>query len=92
MVEILYFANIRDITQKDREFFHFKKKEVRDVVQWLIKKYHPLKEILWDDDKLSLKSAISIAINHKIIQNKDLLSIKLYEGDKLVFLQPVSGG
>ena len=92
MVELLYFANIRDITQKKNEFLNFEKKQIRDLVQWLIQKYKALHDILWDEEKDSLKSTISLAINHKIIQNKDLLSIELMEGDKVAFLLPVSGG
>ncbi|MFX1259394.1 MAG: MoaD/ThiS family protein [Promethearchaeota archaeon] len=92
MVEVLYFAKIRDITQKDREFFHFKKKKIKDFLLWIIKKYPPLKDIFWEDENLSLKSSISIAINHKIIRNKDLLSIDLIEGDTVAFLLPISGG
>ncbi|MFX1337696.1 MAG: MoaD/ThiS family protein [Promethearchaeota archaeon] len=92
MVEILYFAAIKDITQKDKEFLDFDKIQIGDIVHWLIRKYQPLGKILWDDDSLSLKRSISIAINHKIIQNKDLLSIELAKGDKIGFIQPVSGG
>ncbi|TFG27342.1 MAG: MoaD/ThiS family protein [Promethearchaeota archaeon] len=92
VVEVLYFASIRDITQKESEFFDFEKKQLRDLVQSLIQKYESLHDILWDEDKACLKSNVSIAINHKIIQNKDLLSIELMEGDKVAFLLPVSGG
>jgi len=92
MVEVLYFAGIRDITQKDTEICDFEQKKLRDLVQWLINKYAPLKEILWDNNNQSFRGYISIAINHKIIRNNDLLSIELHEGDKVAFLTPVSGG
>jgi MoaD family protein len=92
MVEVLYFAGIRDITQKDREICDLEQKKLRDLVQWLINKYAPLKEVLWDEDNQFFRGCISIAINHTIIRDNDPLSFELHEGDKVAFLTPVSGG
>jgi len=92
MVEVLYFANIRDITEKISENISPQNNTVRDLVQQLIKIYPPLEEILWDQKNSSLKSGISIAINHKMIPKNEYESLKLLESDTIAFLTPVSGG
>ena len=92
MVEVLYFANIRDITEKISENISPQNNTVRDIVQQLIKIYPPLEEILWDQKNSSLKSGISIAINHKMIPKNEYESLKLLESDTIAFLTPVSGG
>ena len=92
MVEILYFANIRDITQKSSENISIQNRQVKDLVQELITRYPSLEGILWDEKSSSLKNNIAIAINHKMIPRDDYYSIELLENDKIAFLTPVSGG
>ena len=83
MVEVLYFANIRDITEKISENISPQNNTVRELVQQLIKIY---------PKNSSLKSGISIAINHKMIPKNEYESLKLLESDTIAFLTPVSGG
>ena len=92
MVEILYFANIRDITEKASEIIYLQKNQVTDLVQELITMYPPLAGILWDEKNSSLKTSISIAINHRMIPKNEYQSLKLLESDTIAFLTPVSGG
>jgi MoaD family protein len=92
MVEVLYFANIRDITEKTSEIIFLQNNQVRELVQELITMYPPLEDILWDEKNSSLKTSISIAINHKMIPKDRYQSLKLLESDTIAFLTPVSGG
>jgi MoaD family protein len=92
MVEVLYFANIRDITEKASESISLQNNNVRDLVQELITMYPPLEEILWDQKNSSLKTGISIAINHRMIPKNEYQSLELLESDTIAFLTPVSGG
>ena len=92
MVEVLYFANIRDITEKASEVIYLQNNQVRDLVQELIQMYPSLEDILWDEKNSSLKASISIAINHRMIPKDEYQSLKLLESDTIAFLTPVSGG
>jgi MoaD family protein len=92
MVEVLYFANIKDITQKSSEMISFQSCQVKDLVQELIARYPSLEDILWDEKSSSLKNNIAIAINHKMIPKDEYHSLELLENDKIAFLTPVSGG
>jgi MoaD family protein len=92
MVEVLYFANIRDITEKTSEIISIQNNKVSDLVQELITIYPPLEDILWDEKNSSLRPGISIAINHRMIPKDEYQSLKLLESDTIAFLTPVSGG
>jgi MoaD family protein len=92
MVEVLYFASIKDITQKSSEIFSLQSHQVRDLIHELITKYPSLEDILWDEKSSSLKTSIAIAINHRMISKDEYHSIELLENDKVAFLTPVSGG
>jgi MoaD family protein len=92
MVEVLYFANIKDITQKSSEMISLQSCQVKDLVQELIARYPSLEDILWDEKSSSLKNNIAIAINHKMIPKDEYHSLELLENDKIAFLTPVSGG
>lgn len=92
MIEILYFAQLKEIVEKDKETLDLKEIKVRELLNWLTNKYHPFKEILLDNKNNKLKNYISIAINHQVIHEQDILSTKLHEGDTIAFLLPVSGG
>ena len=91
-IEVLYFADLKDITGKDREIFFLNKNKVMELVNLLFEKYHYIKNLIWDENRSSLKDIISLAINDNIIHEKDKLSINLIEGDRIAFLLPVSGG
>jgi MoaD family protein len=92
MVEVLYFAYIKDITQKSSEMISLQSCRVKDLVQELVARYPSLEGILWDEKSSSLKNSIAIAINHKMIPKDEYHSIELLENDKIAFLTPVSGG
>ena len=92
MVEILYFADLKDITGKDKENINLNNNKLKELIHILINKYPPIKNLLWDEENQILKNIISIAINDSIIHNKDKLTIQLSDDDKVAFLLPVSGG
>ena len=91
-VQVLYFADFKDITGKDKESFDLNKKNLTELVNLLLEKYEPIKNLIWDDKNQSLKRIISIAINDNLVQKKNQLSVSLSDGDKVAFLLPVSGG
>lgn len=91
-VEVLYFAEFKEITGKDRESFILDKKNLQELVIALINKYSHIKNLMWDENNQTIKKRISIAINNTILQNKENLSKELFDGDKVAFLLPVSGG
>ena len=91
-INVLYFAELKEATQKDKESFDLDNSSVKELIDLLFKKYHSLKNYLWDNDLENLKSNISIALNDKVVQIEDKLSISLSSGDKVAFLLPMSGG
>jgi MoaD family protein len=91
-IEVLYFAEFKDITQKSKEKFEMEGKTVGDLVSLLLKKYPRLKGVLWDKNNQEIHSNISVVINKNPIHNKDPHSVKFSDGDTVAFLLPVSGG
>ncbi|MBD3254228.1 MAG: MoaD family protein [Candidatus Lokiarchaeota archaeon] len=92
MVELLYFAELKEITGKEKEEFDLTVDNMRELITHLISKYEKIKKLVWDEENARLKGTISIAINHKIRYEKDKLSITLNPEDKVSLLLPVSGG
>jgi MoaD family protein len=90
-IEVLYFADIKDITGKDKEIYEVNQ-NLKDLIELMFNKYNSIKKLLWEDNKNTLKKSIRIAINDEIVSNNDLLNLNLSEGDKLAFLLPLSGG
>ncbi len=91
-VQVLYFADFKDITGKDKEDFELNNKNLTELVNLLLEKYEPLKSLIWDENNRSLKSVISLAVNDNLIKKKNQLSVSLTEGDRIAFLLPISGG
>ena len=91
-VEILYFANFKDITGKDREFFELKENTIEGLTSKILSKYNPIKNLIWDEKIKNLKGNISIVINDKLITDKIKGKMKLRDGDKVAFLLPFAGG
>ena len=91
-VEVIYFANFKDITGKDREFLELKENTVEGLSSKLFSKYNPIKNLMWDDEIQSLKGNISIVINDKLITDKNKGKMALVDGDKVAFLLPFAGG
>ncbi|GAG77528.1 unnamed protein product [marine sediment metagenome] len=91
-VEILYFADFKDITGKDREFLELKENTVEGLTSEILSKYNPLKNLIWDEEIKKLKGNISIVINDKLITDKNKGETELIDGDKVAFLLPFAGG
>ncbi len=91
-VEILYFADFKDITGKDREFLELKENTVEGLTSKILSKYNPIKNLIWNDEIKNLKGNISIVINDKLITDKNKGKLKLIDGDKVAFLLPFAGG
>ena len=91
-VEILYFADFKDITGKDREFLELKENTVEGLTSKIFSKYNPLKNLIWDDERKILKGNISIVINDKLITDKNKGKMKITDGDRVAFLLPFAGG
>ena len=91
-VEILYFADFKDITGKDREFLELNENTINGLISRVFSKYDPIKNLIWDDEMKSLKGNISIVINDKLITDKNKEKLELADGDKVAFLLPFAGG
>jgi len=90
-VEILYFAEIKDITGKEKERFEIFN-NFEELLQLLFKKYDALQDLLWDENSQKINKVFSVIINNQSIHEKDTSKIKLNDGDTVAFLLPVSGG
>jgi molybdopterin converting factor small subunit len=91
-VEILYFADFKDITHKAREFLEIKENTLEGLTSELFSKYNSIKNLIWDDEIKNLKGNISIVINDKLMTDKNKGNMKLIDGDKVAFLLPFAGG
>jgi len=91
-VEVLYFADFKDITGKDREFLELDENTINGLTLSIFKKYSSIKNLLWNDGIKSLKGNISIVINDKLIKENDKEKLELADGDKVAFLLPFAGG
>ncbi len=91
-VEILYFADFKDITGKDKEFLELDENTVNGLTLKIFSKYNPIKNLIWDNEIKNLKGNISIVINDKLITDKNKGKIELIDGDKVAFLLPFAGG
>lgn len=93
IVEILYFAEFKDITDKEKEKIEISNNQLKDLIDFLINKYgHRFQILIWDENVQTLHSMISTVINNQAIHEKDPSRIKLNDGDTIAFLMPVSGG
>ncbi|MFW9773412.1 MAG: MoaD family protein [Promethearchaeota archaeon] len=90
-VEVLYFAEFKEITRKEKEEFNLSSENLLDLLNLLFDKYK-LKDLIWDERCQKIHDMISIIINNQSIQEKNPLLISLKNGDKVAFLLPVSGG
>ena len=90
-IEVLYFADFKDIVGKDKEICNIEN-NLKDLIDLLIDKYQPIKKLIWDEKINNFKSSIKLAINDKLIIQENLLKLPLSEGDRVAFLMPLSGG
>ncbi|MHA2281222.1 MAG: MoaD/ThiS family protein [Promethearchaeota archaeon] len=93
IVEVLYFAEFKDITGKEKEQFELSDNQLKTLIEELLNKYKlPLRNLLWDENTKNISNLISIIINSKpLLQNNPLLA-EVNDGDVITFLTPVSGG
>lgn len=91
-VEILYFAEFKDITRKEKEKLELTNHNLKELIDVLLKKYSGLRKLIWDDKLQKLSDPISVIINNQPFHSADILSKKLNDGDIIAFLLPVSGG
>ncbi|MFX1385347.1 MAG: MoaD/ThiS family protein [Promethearchaeota archaeon] len=91
-IKVLFFAELKEITNKYAESFNLSNSSIKELVELLFNKYATLKNVIWDSASDNLKNTVSIAINDSLITNEDKLSILLSNDDKIAFLLPISGG
>ena len=93
IVEILYFAEFKDITGKESEKLELSNSHLREVVIILSKKYgERIHKLIWDEKIERVRNQVSIIINNQPIHEKNPSVINLSDGDTIAFLMPVSGG
>ena len=91
IVEVLYFAEFKEIVGKEKEKFELSHSSLEGLLDLLFEKYE-LKDLIWDEKNHKIHDLISIIINNQAIHEKDPLLINLDDGDTIAFLLPVSGG
>lgn len=91
-IEILYFADFKDITGIDREFLELNENSIEGLTSQILSKYNTMQNLIWDDNIKSLKKNISIVINDHMVNEKNARKLKLKDGDKVAFLLPFAGG
>lgn len=93
IIEVLYFAEFKDITGKEKEKFEFSKKHLKDLIDLLIEKYgNKIQNLIWDEEAQKIHSLISTIINNQAIHEINPSLVNLNDGDTIAFLMPVSGG
>ncbi len=91
IVEVLYFAEFKDITGKEKEKFELRENNLLALLNLLFEKYN-LKNLIWNDKNQKIHNLISVIINNQAIFEKDPSLIGLDDEDTIAFLLPVSGG
>ncbi|MHA2391007.1 MAG: MoaD/ThiS family protein [Promethearchaeota archaeon] len=91
IVKVLYFAEFKDITEKEKETFDLSKDNLKELIDLLMDKYN-VANLIWDEKTQKVHNLISVIINNQPIHEKNPLLIKLKDGDTIAFLMPVSGG
>jgi len=93
IVEVLYFAEFKDITGKEKEEFDLSNNQLKALIELLLTKYKlPLRNLLWDENTQNISNLISIIINNQTLLQKNPLLAQINDGDVIAFLMPVSGG
>ena len=93
IVEVLYFAEFKDITGKEKEKLELSDNKLQNLIELLLDTYKlPLRNLLWEEKTQNISNIISIIINNKPLLQKNPLLAELNDGDVIAFLMPVSGG
>ena len=93
IVEVLYFAEFKDITGKEKEEFELLNNQLKTLIDLLLTKYKlPLRNLLWDENTQNISNLISIIINNQALLQENPLLAQINDGDVIAFLMPVSGG
>ena len=92
IVEVLYFAEMEKITDKQKEKFKLPNNTLKCLIDLLLSKYQGLREIIWDDKLNNLNNIVSVIINNQPLHGEKILTKKLNDKDKIAFLLPISGG
>ncbi len=90
-VEVLYFAEFKNITGKEREKFKLSKFTLAGLLSILFEKYK-LRTLIWDEKNQKLHNLVSVIINNQATHEKNPSLINLNDRDTIAFLLPVSGG
>jgi len=90
-VEVLYFAEFKDITRKEREKFKLSNSTLAGLLSLLFEKYK-LSNLIWDEKNQKIHQSISVIINNQATHEKNPSLINLNDRDTIAFLLPVSGG
>ncbi len=91
-IKILYFAELKEIAQKDSEEIEGSKKSVIEIAKFISNNYKGTKSILLNSSSDNLNPQISVAINHNFVKISDINKKLVMDGDKIAFLLPLSGG
>ena len=92
-VKVIYFAELKGITGKEKEKVKLKNNHLKELINLLIQKYgKKIQNLIWDEKAQVISSLISIIINNQAIHERDPSLIYLNDGDVIVFLMPVVGG
>ncbi|MBN1803198.1 MAG: MoaD/ThiS family protein [Candidatus Lokiarchaeota archaeon] len=91
-IKILYFAELKEIAQKDSEELEGSKISVIEIAKFIIKNHKTTKSILLNKSSDDLNPQISVAINDNFVKKNDIDKILVVDGDKIAFLLPLSGG
>jgi len=92
VIEVLYFADLKDITGKNKEVFNLQNSNLLELLNQIFKNYSAIKELIWNDKENNLKNNISVAVNDEIINDTNKISKSISDGDRIAFLLPISGG
>ena len=91
IVEVLYFAEFKDITGKEKEKFDLSENNLKELINLLIEKYN-FQHLLLDETTQKVQDHISIIINNEPVYETDPLLIEVNNDDIIAFLLPVSVG
>lgn len=77
MITVLYFAGLKEVTNKGQEEFEWTNQTAQELVHWIQKKYNHFPS-----------GPFLISVNEEYVP----LDYKIQSGDQVAFIPPVSGG